>query len=143
VFHEYIFDQNCYAAQAKYEKLNVDLFKTMKKAVSSKENASRSKPVKAAPTLYLKTKYQVSQRSAFVHGHILVQNDLPEPPFDCKFVSCPFVDLSRFAEYKQTTLETKWNHELLTEADLGVHVDLIDPDTYRIHDALEVDSDGV
>ncbi len=75
----------------------------------------------------------------FVDGPIFsFQNDLPEPPFDCKFVSCPFVDLSRFAEYKQTTLETKWNHELLTEPNLGVHVDLIDPDTYRIHDALEV-----
>ena len=66
------------------------------------------------------------------------QNDLPEPPFDCKFVAAPFVQLSRFAEYKKTSLEVKWHHELLTEPDLGVHVDLIDPDTYRVYDEYEV-----
>lgn len=38
----------------------------------------------------------------------------------------------RFVQYKATSLEKQHKHELLTEPDLGVTIDLINPDTYRI-----------
>lgn len=40
--------------------------------------------------------------------------------------------LGRFVQYKATSLEKQHKHELLTEPDLGVTIDLINPDTYRI-----------
>lgn len=36
----------------------------------------------------------------------------------------------RFVEYKPTTLEKSYKYELLTESDLNVNIDLIDPMTY-------------
>ena len=38
----------------------------------------------------------------------------------------------RFVEYKPTSLEKNYKHEMLTEVDLGVNIDLIDPDTYAL-----------
>ena len=35
-------------------------------------------------------------------------------------------------DYKPTTLEKNYKHEMLTEVDLGVNIDLINPDTYAI-----------
>ena len=40
--------------------------------------------------------------------------------------------LFRFVQYKPTSLEKNYKHELLTDVDLGVNIDLIDPDTYAI-----------
>lgn len=65
-------------------------------------------------------------------------NTLPDIPFDPKFLSCLFVDLNRFVDYKQTSLEKNYKHELLTEPDLGVNIDLINPDTYKIDHDLEI-----
>lgn len=39
---------------------------------------------------------------------------------------------ARFVQYKATSLEKQHKHDLLTEPDLGVTIDLINPDTYRI-----------
>ena len=36
----------------------------------------------------------------------------------------------RFVSYKPTSLEKNYKHDLLTEHDLGVTIDLINPDTY-------------
>ena len=38
----------------------------------------------------------------------------------------------RFVQYKPTSLEKNYKHELLTDVDLGVNIDLIDPDTYAV-----------
>lgn len=43
-----------------------------------------------------------------------------------------FLLCGRFVQYKATSLEKQHKHELLTEPDLGVTIDLINPDTYRI-----------
>ncbi len=43
-----------------------------------------------------------------------------------------FFCLSRFVQYNQTTLERNYKFELLTEHDLGVTIDLINPETYKI-----------
>eukprot|EP00117_Sycon_ciliatum_P015658 scpid87147/ scgid15415/ RNA polymerase II-associated factor 1 homolog len=56
-------------------------------------------------------------------------NTLPDVPFDPKFLVYPF-EQNRYVQYKPTTLERGHKHELLTEVDLGVPIDLIDPRTY-------------
>uniref|UniRef100_A0A914BUF1 RNA polymerase II-associated factor 1 homolog n=1 Tax=Acrobeloides nanus TaxID=290746 RepID=A0A914BUF1_9BILA len=61
-------------------------------------------------------------------------NTLPDLPFDPKFLECPFVALDRFVQYKPTSLEKNYKFELLTEPDLGVKIDLINPLTYQIPD---------
>ena len=38
--------------------------------------------------------------------------------------------LSRYIQYNPTSLERSHNHELLTEVDLGVPIDLVLPETY-------------
>ncbi|KAG7470688.1 hypothetical protein MATL_G00116510 [Megalops atlanticus] len=66
-------------------------------------------------------------------------NGLPDIPFDPKFITYPF-DQHRFVQYKATSLEKQHKHELLTEPDLGVTIDLINPDTYRIDPNILLDS---
>lgn len=56
-------------------------------------------------------------------------NILPDIPSDPKFLAFPF-DNKRFVSYKSTSLETNYKHDLLNECDLGVTIDLIDPNTY-------------
>jgi len=58
-------------------------------------------------------------------------NTLPDIPFDPKFITYPF-ESSRFLLYAQTSLEKAYKHEVLTEHDLGVNIDLINPETYAI-----------
>ncbi|KAM4641668.1 RNA polymerase II-associated factor 1 homolog [Discoglossus pictus] len=58
-------------------------------------------------------------------------NSLPDIPFDPKFITYPF-EQNRFVQYKATSLEKQHKHDLLTEPDLSVTIDLINPDTYRI-----------
>ncbi|KAG9265345.1 RNA polymerase II-associated factor 1 homolog [Astyanax mexicanus] len=65
-------------------------------------------------------------------------NSLPDIPFDPKFITYPF-DQHRFVQYKATSLEKQHRHELLTEPDLGVTIDLINPDTYRIDPNILLD----
>ncbi|KAI1893305.1 hypothetical protein AGOR_G00122330 [Albula goreensis] len=65
-------------------------------------------------------------------------NGLPDIPFDPKFITYPF-DQHRFVQYKATSLEKQHKHELLTEPDLGVTIDLINPDTYRIDPNIILD----
>lgn len=65
-------------------------------------------------------------------------NSLPDIPFDPKFITYPF-DQHRFVQYKATSLEKQHKHDLLTEPDLGVTIDLINPDTYRIDPNIFLD----
>lgn len=62
---------------------------------------------------------------------IKYNNTLPDVPFDPKFLAYPF-DADRFIKYKPTSLEKNYKWELLTENDLGVKIDLINPDTYAL-----------
>ncbi|KAK7605345.1 hypothetical protein V9T40_007203 [Parthenolecanium corni] len=63
-------------------------------------------------------------------------NNLPDIPFDPKFVKYPF-ESNRFIEYKPTSLERNYKYDVLTELDLGVDIDLITPDVYTV-DGTEV-----
>lgn len=58
-------------------------------------------------------------------------NTLPDIPFDPKFITYPF-ESNRFFTYKPTSLERSFKYDLLTEHDLGVTIDLINPETYKI-----------
>ncbi|KAJ8308672.1 hypothetical protein KUTeg_013546 [Tegillarca granosa] len=58
-------------------------------------------------------------------------NTLPDIPFDPKFITYPF-ESNRFVDYKPTSLERSYKYDLLTEHDLGVTIDLINPDTYKV-----------
>ncbi|KAI1727936.1 paf1 domain-containing protein [Ditylenchus destructor] len=67
-------------------------------------------------------------------------NTLPDLPFEPKFLQCPFVSQNRFVGYRPTTLEKSYKYELLTEPDLNVKIDLIDPMTYAFnpHDRMQI-----
>lgn len=77
-----------------------------------------SKRVLPTNSLFVKVKYN---------------NTLPDIPFDPKFLVNP-LSLSRFVDYKTTSLEQNSKHELLTPMDLGVDIDLILPERYAIPD---------
>lgn len=72
------------------------------------------------------------------HCNVKYTNTLPDIPFDAKFIAYPF-EANRFIQYKPTSLERNTKHELLTEPDLGVTIDLINPETYDIDPNVELD----
>jgi RNA polymerase II-associated factor 1 len=55
---------------------------------------------------------------------------LPALPFDPKFRVYPF-SRDRFVRFDSGDLITEYKHLLLTENDLGIPIDLIDPDAYK------------
>ncbi|XP_059522566.1 RNA polymerase II-associated factor 1 homolog isoform X5 [Myotis daubentonii] len=83
-----------------------------------------------APTIQTQAQREDGHRSGVV-CRVKYCNSLPDIPFDPKFITYPF-DQNRFVQYKATSLEKQHKHDLLTEPDLGVTIDLINPDTYRI-----------
>ncbi|KAN0034266.1 hypothetical protein ACTFIV_000759 [Dictyostelium citrinum] len=58
------------------------------------------------------------------------QNSLPEIPFEPKFLKLSS-DFQKFTQYKTTSLERQYKHPLLTEPQLGIPIDLIDPSVYN------------
>lgn len=82
---------------------------------------------------------QTVSKADFV-SRVKYNNNLPDIPFDAKFIAYPF-ESNRFVDYKPTTLEKNYKHEMLTEVDLGVNIDLIDPDTYAIDHNVSLDPD--
>uniref|UniRef100_A0A3B1IKM0 RNA polymerase II-associated factor 1 homolog n=1 Tax=Astyanax mexicanus TaxID=7994 RepID=A0A3B1IKM0_ASTMX len=90
-----------------------------------------------APTIQTQAQREDGHRSGVV-CRVKYCNSLPDIPFDPKFITYPF-DQHRFVQYKATSLEKQHRHELLTEPDLGVTIDLINPDTYRIDPNILLD----
>uniref|UniRef100_A0A3Q1FP86 RNA polymerase II-associated factor 1 homolog n=1 Tax=Acanthochromis polyacanthus TaxID=80966 RepID=A0A3Q1FP86_9TELE len=90
-----------------------------------------------APTIQTQAQREDGHRSGVV-CRVKYCNSLPDIPFDPKFITYPF-DQHRFVQYKATSLEKQHKHELLTEPDLGVTIDLINPDTYRIDPNILLD----
>uniref|UniRef100_A0A9J8C347 RNA polymerase II-associated factor 1 homolog n=1 Tax=Cyprinus carpio carpio TaxID=630221 RepID=A0A9J8C347_CYPCA len=90
-----------------------------------------------APTIQTQAQREDGHRSGVV-CRVKYGNSLPDIPFDPKFITYPF-DQHRFVQYKATSLEKQHKHELLTEPDLGVTIDLINPDTYRIDPSILLD----
>jgi len=75
------------------------------------------------------------QRAADLLCRVKYCNTLPDIPFEPKFITYPF-EQTRFIQYNATSLERAYKHELLTEHDLGVTIDLINPDTYKFNPNL-------
>eukprot|EP01102_Stenamoeba_stenopodia_P013288 TRINITY_DN4292_c0_g1_i1.p1 TRINITY_DN4292_c0_g1~~TRINITY_DN4292_c0_g1_i1.p1 ORF type:complete len:575 (+),score=194.27 TRINITY_DN4292_c0_g1_i1:144-1868(+) len=68
------------------------------------------------------------------------RNNLPAVPFDPKILSYPF-DPMRFVKQPPSSLETTFKYPLLAEADLGIAIDLIDPETYKRTGVLAKDDE--
>ncbi|EYC04942.1 hypothetical protein Y032_0085g1878 [Ancylostoma ceylanicum] len=66
------------------------------------------------------------------------RNTLPDVPFPGKFLPCPFVELERFIDYKPTSLEMEYKYEVQCEMDIGLNLDLIDPNTYKVDSNAEI-----
>mmetsp|Transcript_3432 Transcript_3432/g.12374 ORF Transcript_3432/g.12374 Transcript_3432/m.12374 type:complete len:510 (-) Transcript_3432:806-2335(-) len=63
---------------------------------------------------------------------IKFSNTLPIATGECKLLPLEF-DKERFTRYQPTTLEKNHKHELLVEPDLGIPVDLLNPQAYAIN----------
>ena len=63
-------------------------------------------------------------------------NNLPDIPFDPKFIAYPF-DPNRFIKYNSTTLEKNFKWDILHEQDLGIRIDLINPDKSETNCVLD------
>ncbi|KAL7039375.1 hypothetical protein ACKWTF_009889 [Chironomus riparius] len=69
-------------------------------------------------------------RKSDIICRVKYSNNLPDIPFDLKFLAFPF-DSDRFTQYKPTSLERNYKFEVLSEHDLGVTIDLINRDLYQ------------
>ncbi|KAJ1354457.1 hypothetical protein KIN20_011399 [Parelaphostrongylus tenuis] len=66
-----------------------------------------------------------------------VRNRLPDVPFNGKFLPCPFGGLERFIDYKPTSLEMGYKYDIQCEMDMGLNLDLVDPNTYKVNPNME------
>jgi len=62
-------------------------------------------------------------------------NRVPDVPYDMKFLKYPF-ERDRFIKYKPTSLERYYMHDILTDVDQGLDIDLIDPEAYTFPEHL-------
>lgn len=92
---------------------------------------SQTKPSASGRSSQGPTRWPVLGNSLFVK--VKFSNNLPDLPFDPKFIVNP-LDISRFVNYETTNLEQNSKHELITSTDLGVDIDLIQPDRYNNKD---------
>lgn len=73
-------------------------------------------------------------RASDLLGRHPFRNTLPEPPMDPKLLQQSSEVLMKQMKYKTTTIEGKYKYPILTEPDLGVTVNLIDPHAYRFYE---------
>lgn len=64
-------------------------------------------------------------------------NTLPEIPFDPKFLNRPLSSLRRHVQYAITSLDHSYKIPVLSEPDMGVCPNLVDPELYRVPDTME------
>ena len=85
---------------------------------------------------------QEKKRSGFI-CQVKYRNTLPDIPLEPKFLPYPF-DTQRFGAYDGPTgLERSYKYELLAEHDLGVNIDLINPDAYQANEHENVAMDPI
>ncbi|UJR38032.1 hypothetical protein I4U23_030714 [Adineta vaga] len=83
----------------------------------------------SVPTNRLERDAKKHDRRSDLVCRVRYTNVLPDLPFDPKFLRYPFSQ-DRFVRYKPTSLEKNYRWDLLTEHDVGVEIDLINPDAY-------------
>ncbi|XP_023178882.2 RNA polymerase II-associated factor 1 homolog [Drosophila hydei] len=79
-----------------------------------------------------------TERKSEIICRVKYGNNLPDIPFDLKFLQYPF-DSNRFVQYNPTSLERNFKYDVLTEHDLGVTVDLINRDLYQADPMSQLD----
>ncbi|CAF3089143.1 unnamed protein product [Rotaria socialis] len=87
------------------------------------------------PTNRLERDSKKHDRRSDLVCRVRYTNVLPDLPFDPKFLRYPFSQ-DRFVRYKPTSLEKNYRWDLLTEHDVGVEIDLINPDAYATNRKL-------
>jgi len=92
-----------------------------------------------SPSAHRRQQVAGVERSGLV-CRVKYTNTLPDIPFDSKSIKYPF-SRNRFLEYKPTTLEKLCKVELHTDFDLGVNIDLINPETYIRPPGVELEPD--
>jgi len=81
------------------------------------------------PLSRLADKFPAGVKSNFI-CRMKLRNDCPGLPFEPKFLAYP-AEQNRLTRYSCTNLEKNHKHALLTEPDLGIHIDLIEHETYE------------
>ncbi|EDW15919.1 RNA polymerase II-associated factor 1 homolog [Drosophila mojavensis] len=79
-----------------------------------------------------------TERKSEIICRVKYGNNLPDIPFDLKFLQYPF-DSNRFVQYNPTSLERNFKYDVLTEHDLGVTVDLINRELYQADPMSQLD----
>ncbi|XP_064546099.1 RNA polymerase II-associated factor 1 homolog [Drosophila montana] len=79
-----------------------------------------------------------TERKSEIICRVKYGNNLPDIPFDLKFLQYPF-DGNRFVQYNPTSLERNFKYDVLTEHDLGVTVDLINRELYQADPMSQLD----
>jgi hypothetical protein len=75
-------------------------------------------------------------KSNFICHNVKFQSALPTIPLDAKMLTYP-LDPQRFVPFQLITgMEKKHKFQLLTDPDLGIHIDLIDPEAYKVPEGM-------
>lgn len=90
-----------------------------------------------APTAEKRPQRPTERKSELI-CRVKYGNNLPDIPFDLKFLMYPF-DGHRFVQYNPTSLERSYKYDVLTEHDLGVTIDLINRDLYQADSYAQLD----
>ncbi|ETV83491.1 hypothetical protein H257_04212 [Aphanomyces astaci] len=77
----------------------------------------------------------LGKQSEFI-GTLEFRNQLPDLPFDAKFIQYAH-DADRFVKYKPSQVERDYVHEFYVEQNLGLPIDLIDPEKFEVPDVSE------
>ncbi|CAF1146691.1 unnamed protein product [Rotaria magnacalcarata] len=98
-------------------------------------NSNSTTTGSSIPTNRLERDSKKHDRRSDLVCRVRYTNVLPDLPFDPKFLRYPFSQ-DRFVRYKPTSLEKNYRWDLLTEHDVGVEIDLINPDAYATNRKL-------
>nr|XP_045597463.1 RNA polymerase II-associated factor 1 homolog [Procambarus clarkii] len=121
-------------AVPQYNWMKTSLMKAFRSRVESEQDvvnpptSIQTDVIKDIPKPVWRPSFSQPNRSGLV-SRVKYCNTLPDIPFDPKFINYPF-DAKRYVRYKQTSLEKNYRYEVLTEHDLGVTIDLINPEAY-------------
>ncbi|XP_013116528.1 RNA polymerase II-associated factor 1 homolog [Stomoxys calcitrans] len=94
--------------------------------------------INGAPPPSEKRPQRPTERKSEIICRVKYGNNLPDIPFDLKFLQYPF-DSNRFVQYNPTSLERNYKYEVLAEHDLGVTIDLINRDLYQADQNAQLD----
>jgi len=104
-----------------------------RKAVNNEASGQSSKKYKLQ-----KQENLLQRKSNFLSPNMRFMSVLPEVTIPPKLLYYPYDNL-RFFEYKTTSLENNYKHQLFTEPNLGLQVDLVNPSVYDVPSSAPLD----